>query len=242
MTILLALAAGTSGAMLGFMLGAGAASVLAGVLGISSFEGAAGYFAAFVGGPIGGLIGLVLGVWLASRLRGERMAGRFGRTLGIVAVVIVAVAAGALYLSYEMRPQLASNGPPPRLEFEIRLPAGAALPPSASAIDINLDTSKNRMPGNVFADSFRRDGDRPVIVGSVDMYFRTSQRLLVLRMPGSPDQIFQIKLGASPKHAKEFAAWQRVDFVDVPGQDQPRKGGKEDGYEIRYRAVWAGED
>ena len=58
MTYLLALLAALVGAALGFALGAAAAGLLAPVLGITSFEGASGYFAVFIGGPIGGLAGL----------------------------------------------------------------------------------------------------------------------------------------------------------------------------------------
>ena len=61
MTYLLALLVALVGAALGFALGAAAAGLLAPVLGITSFEGASGYFAVFIGGPIGGMAGLVLG-------------------------------------------------------------------------------------------------------------------------------------------------------------------------------------
>jgi hypothetical protein len=67
MTYLLALLAALVGAALGFALGAAAAGLAAPFLGITSFEGASGYFAVFIGGPIGGLAGLVLGALLVLR-------------------------------------------------------------------------------------------------------------------------------------------------------------------------------
>ena len=47
----LALLAALLGAALGFALGSAAADLLAPALGITSFEGASGYFAVFVGAP-----------------------------------------------------------------------------------------------------------------------------------------------------------------------------------------------
>ena len=44
-----------------------AAAAFATAAGMSNFEGAAGYFMVFVGGPAGALIGLGLGVWLVTR-------------------------------------------------------------------------------------------------------------------------------------------------------------------------------
>ena len=73
MTYLLALLVALVGAALGFALGAAAAGLLAPVLGITSFEGASGYFSVFIGGPIGGLAGLVLGALLVLRRAGHRV-------------------------------------------------------------------------------------------------------------------------------------------------------------------------
>jgi hypothetical protein len=53
MTYLLALLAAIVGCAVGAGLGMAVAGMLAAVLGISSFEGASGYFAVLIGGPIG---------------------------------------------------------------------------------------------------------------------------------------------------------------------------------------------
>ena len=89
MTYLLALLAALVGAALGFALGAAAAGLAAPVLGITSFEGASGYFAVFIGGPIGGLAGLVLGALLVLRRAGHRRAP----VLAAVALVFAGVVA-----------------------------------------------------------------------------------------------------------------------------------------------------
>ena len=59
-------------------------------------------------------------------------------------------------------PWLNPNAANPLLVFEVRLPAGAALPNSARDVAIELQTDINRMPGEPRFNQFRKDGDRPV--------------------------------------------------------------------------------
>jgi hypothetical protein len=242
MTFLLALLGGIVGAAIGYFLAAAGASMLAPYFGISSFAGAAGYFAIFLIGPLGGVAGLIIGVVAALRRRGVRSAGAVTGRIGLVIVTIVALAAAGIGYMYLDRDIVNPNGLPPQLAFEIRLAAGATLPASPNDIIIHLDSKKNHVPANLAADKFRRDGDRPVIVGAVEIYYRESQRLLVLRLPNEPDRIFALKLGKDAKHAKEFGAWQRVDHIFEQGQTSARRANVNDNYEVRYRAVWSGEE
>ncbi len=242
MTFLLALLAGIVGAVVGAFLGAAIGAMLAPYLGISSFEGAAGYFAIFLIAPLGGILGLIIGVVLLLRSRGVRSFGATAGRFGLVIVTIIALVAAGIGYMYFDRDIVNSNGLPPQLAFEIRLAAGAALPASPNDIVIHLDSKKGHAPASIAADKFRRDGDRPVIAGTVEIYYRESQRLLVMRLPNEPDRIFALKLGRDAKHAKEFGAWQRVDHIFEPGQDSARRATANDNYEVRYRAVWVGED
>jgi hypothetical protein len=241
MTFLIALLAGIVGAVVGGFLGIVAAAALAPALGISSFEGASGYFVVFIGAPIGGILGLIAGVVLALRLRGVRSGSAIAGSFGLVVLVLAGLVAAGLAYMWLDRDLVTTSGPPPKLAFEIRLPPGSSSP-APNDITIHLDSAKSHMPANIAADKFRRDGDRPVIVGSVEIYHRESSRLLVLRLPNRPDQIFNVKLGKDPAHAKDLGAWQRVDYVAEPGQNTPRRANANDSYEVRYRAVWAGED
>jgi MFS family permease len=226
------------GAGVGYLLGAAIASALAPALGIGSFEGAAGYFAAFLGGPIGAVVGLVAGPLLVLRrggYRGGALAGGLAFVGGGAVALGVAVLAG-LWL---FRPLVNPGGPAPQLVFEIRLPPGAAAP-SANDSPVELQTSKNRMPATLREG--RRDGDRQVITGSVEIYYRTWQRLLVLRMPEKTDVLFELSLGMTPDRIKDFGKWQRADFIARPGDTEARRATDADRYEIRYRTEWAGED
>jgi hypothetical protein len=241
MTYLFALLAAIAGGAIGAGLGMAIAGMLAPVLGISSFEGASGYFAVFIGGPIGGLLGLVLGAVLVLRKRGHHGFGAITGRLGVVLAGVILVAAagiGILYLSQDI---VNPNGVAPQLVFEIRLPAGAA-PPTGNERPIQLETSKNRMPALMQREAMRDDGGRPVLVGLVELYYRTSRRLLTMTMPDKTDVLFDIKLPSVPKHSPEFSPWQRAEYIGEPGQSQPRRATAADNYEIRYRADWAGEN
>jgi hypothetical protein len=235
----LALLAALLGAALGFALGSAAADLLAPALGITSFEGASGYFAVFVGGPLGALVGLVSGALLVLRRAGPRGVGALAGRLVLVVAGVVGVGAAVLGGFWVMRPLVNANGPAPQLVFEIRLPPAAA-PSDAKAWAIELQTSRNRMPATLEAP--RRDEGRDVIVGSVELYYRTWRRTLVLTMPDKTDVLFDISLGLSPGHARAFGAWQRADYIARPGDGQARRTTAADLYEIRYRTEWVGDD
>ncbi|HYD14954.1 MAG TPA: hypothetical protein VEA77_01000, partial [Hyphomicrobium sp.] len=87
------------------------------------------------------------------------------------------------------------------------------------------------------ASAARQDGDRPVLVGEVELYYRSSFRLLELKATGLPEHLFVLHLGARPGHDKDFRDWQQVSNVGN-GTDRPRQATAEDAYHIRYRVVW----
>lgn len=239
MTYALALLAGIVGGGLGSALGVAAAAALAAALGVSGFEGASGYFAVFIGGPIGGVLGLVLGAMLVLRRAGHRSFGALGGRLGLVIVGVVGIGGALLGGFWILRPVLNSGGPAPQLIFEIRLPPGA-VPANVNDWSIELQTSRNRMPGSFEAP--RQEQGRTVIPGRVEMYFRTWSRLLVATMPDKTDLLFEVGLGLSPAHSRTFGAWHRADYVGEPGKGEVRRTTTADQYEIRYRAEWADEN
>ena len=64
-----------------------------------------------------------------------------------------------------------------------------------------------------------------MLQGVVDLYFRTSSRILVLHIKGEPDRLFMLKLPANPPASPDFGPWQRVDSID----DTARPGAAESG-------------
>jgi hypothetical protein len=192
---------------------------------------ASGMLVLFVFGPSGVIAGAVIGTALGMRWRGQLNAGGLTansfKALGMV--VVLCAAAAASYYWYAVAtatPWLNPNGANPILQFEVRLPAGAALPASARDIAIELQTDQNDMPGEPKFDQFRSDGDRAVIAGDVELAFRTANRQIEIKIQGQPDRTFRIGLSGKAPHASELGPW------------QPHA----DGSEIRYRAKWPGRD
>ncbi|MFH1343794.1 MAG: hypothetical protein ABIL01_21680 [Pseudomonadota bacterium] len=181
--------------------------------------------------PAGAIAGLVVGTAFGMRWRGRQDAGGLARNslkaFGVV--VALCAAAGGAYFWYAVStatPWLNPNAATPLLQFEVRLPAGAALPSVAQDVAIELQTDRNSMPGETKFNRFRRDGDRGVIVGEVELAYRTAYRQLEIRIKGQPDRTFPIGLSGKAPHASQPGPWEK----------------HADGSEIRYRAQWPGRD
>jgi hypothetical protein len=190
-----------------------------------------GILVLFVFAPAGAIAGLLLGTTLAMRLRArENTGGLLRNSLKASAVVVALCAvAGTAYYAYAITtatPWLNPNTANPLLVFEVRLPAQTPIPNSAREIAIELQTDLNTMPGEPRFNLFRRDGDRPVIAGDVELAFRTAHRQLEVKVKGQPDRLYRVGLSATAPHASEFGPWQ-------PNTDSS---------EIRYRAKWPGRD
>jgi hypothetical protein len=235
MVYLLALVAGLVGAAAGWIAAAAATLLVAGQLGVSDFEGGRGMLAIWGIGPIGGLAGLTAGIVIVLRRRGGFRASGIAWRLPLVVAAIGALAAGGLWWLYESRPVLNDNGPAPVLAFEVRLPSALAPPKSLEEVSADLQTDRNRMPGR-FAEARMEDG-RAVLSGDVEVYYRSSWRLLAVKVPGQADRLFRLELPASPRRTTAFGRWERAQYL-VEGDSQPRKTGPEEGFEIRYRMIW----
>ncbi|WP_436637393.1 hypothetical protein [Microbaculum sp. FT89] len=254
---LVAILAGILGAGLGLVAGWFVGEILARLFDVSCFEGACGYFVGLIA-IVGGLVGLVAGPLIAL-VAGRRRAGgpaqadaaapgrsgakTAGQFVGAIAVT-VALAAGGTWL-YAWLGDDSLGGPnraPPQLHYEIRFGAGTALPDRAAGVDVQLDTEKNQAWGDLFDDWNRRDGDRPMIAGFFELYFRARSRVLSVKLPEGPRYIFVLKLPRAPGHMAAYTDWHPADAVDEGGSAQPRAATGEEGVDIRYRVVYAGED
>jgi len=234
-TFLVALVGAIVGLVGGFVAGAVAGTFIAAATHMSNFEGASGYFAVFFCGPIGALVGLVLGVWIALRLRGGPK-GIFAvaKYSAFTFAAALAGAAAVIYLMLAFDTTLNRNSAPRQALFEIRMPPGTKLAADRRGITIELDTDRNIADAYIGKDQ-HDDGDRPVISGGVDLAFRTSSRIIVLKMKGEPDRLFQLRLSGNPGHSDAFGPWQPIDWVAELDDKQPRKATPAYQYEIRYR-------
>lgn len=243
MSVLRAIVGGVLGLLVGYFGAALLSSVVMGWYGVSDFEGGRGMAAAFLFGPAGGLLGLIGGIWLGLRLGGKQPAGKALRGAGIALLAIVAIAAAGLAIQYYSVPhRLEYDQAGASLEFELRTPSSFALPDDLAAIEVSLDTDLNQQPASWNDPAQRQEGAWKILAGTVELYYRTSQRLLVFKFPDGRDRIFRPDLGAKPEPVQEWSAWQAVTFVGLPNQPQTVKPGPEDPLELRYRVrVWGGD-
>ena len=241
MTYLLAAAAGIVAAVVGWLVSGTLAVWIAGLYGMSDFEGARGMFGFLAVGPIGGLIGMVVAIWLV--LRRRRGAMPIGAMLGRVGIVLTAIAAlvGALIGVRFLTIDTYTNELPPTLEFEIRLPP-ALTQSDRARVNVELHTDRN-VGTSIFRDPWSRTDDgSQIIAGLVPLAFKTTSRLLVLELPEEPTRLFRLRLSRNPGSTPTLGAWQRADFVDQTGQAEPVAAPKDDPVELRYRVRRAGED
>jgi hypothetical protein len=216
-----------AGLFLGFVLG----SALAAALHVSTFEGEAGYFAAAIALIVAFIVtpsSILLTLYWRG-IRGLRL------LVGLVTVClsIVVITASGFGLRYAAQPHVLNlNGPTPLLEFEVKPPAGQSVQ-SLADVQPELDTDRNAMPGYWHTDSTESANVR---AGYVEVYYRTSQRLFVLKFPGSEDRIFRLHLAANPMKAKyrAWSDWQKPDFVAKAGE-QPSRPSSGSDYQIRYK-------
>jgi len=231
--ILFGILAGIVGIAAGLFLGFALGAALAAAFHVSSFEGGAGYFAVAIALLVTCIVapGLIL---LTLYWRGTRGLYLF---VGLIAVCLSLglIAVSGFGIWYAGQPHVLNiNGPTPLLEFEVKPPAGQSVENLAD-VQPELDTPRNRMPmpGYWHTDAPKDAGVR---AGYVELYFRTSQRLFVLKFPGDTDRIFRLKLPANPMREKyrAWSDWQNPDFVAKGGQQPSRfAGGNE--YQIRYK-------
>jgi hypothetical protein len=221
------IAAGVAGAVGGYV----ATFVLFAVLDLGNRADpiTSGLLALLVYSPIGAIAGLVLATKLTMRSGNAESTGSLARnslkSLGVVVLLCVAAAGTyAVYAYTTATPWLNPNASNPLLVFEVRFPAGVAVPKSPQGIAIELQTDINTMPGELTPAGFYRDGDQPVIAGEVELAFRTSHRQLAVNIQGQPSRIYPIGLTAKAPHTPEFGTWRPL----------------ADGSEIRYRAKWPG--
>jgi hypothetical protein len=216
-----------AGLFLGFALG----SALATAFHVSAFEGGAGYFAILIA-LIVTVIMTPTSILLTLYWRGVRAIWLF---IGLITVCVamLAITSAGFGLWYMAQPHVLNlNGPTPLLEFEVKPPEGQSVE-SLAGVEPELDTDRNSMPGYWHTDSPETAGARS---GYVEVYYRTSRRLFVLKFPGREDRIFQLHLPANPMKAKyrAWSDWQKPDYI-AKGDQQPSRASSGSDYQIRYK-------
>lgn len=176
-------------------------------------------------------VAIVLTVYLRSGYRSVRDLVRDG-------VAAVAVLALIAFVVSDMRnaalAYLGINPSKPAVEFEIRLPKAAVS--TTADTQIELHTDRNQTLATVQVEFASDDAGRAILRGSAPLRYRTTERVVVMNLPGQAQYQFRLRLPASPSRSDEFSPWHLVDHVDAPGMAAiPASTGSHDAYAIRYR-------
>jgi hypothetical protein len=147
--------------------------------------------------------------------------------LGLLAFVISDLRHAAL--AY-----LGINPTKPAIEFEIRLPRAAATTLANSQIELHTD--RNQTLAQIQGAMADENG-RSVLRGSVALEFRTTDRVVILDMPGQFQCQFKLRLAADPTRSDEFGPWHLADRVAQPGKGEASRIEQNDAFAIRYRVL-----
>lgn len=229
-------------------------SIMAGVLGaLISWAGAA-MIAALPGfgsdtltafiviGPLAAIAGFVTAVAFTLAIKGEvrTVRGIAVRSLGVI-LMTGALATGGYGLRSAVLSHLGMIAKAPAVEFEIRLPK--TLTKAASAADlkreaqVELLTDQNQTLARIDDGLLATDDGRAVLRGSVPLKFRTTDRMVVLSLPGEGQRAFKLRLPANPSPSDEFGPWHMVDRVSPVGRRENARGIPDDTFAIRYRVL-----
>jgi hypothetical protein len=177
-------------------------------------------------------VAIVLTVYFRSGYRSLRDVVRHG--------LATALALGLLaFVAYDMRhaalAYLGINPTKPAVEFEIRLPMKAVT--AVADTQIELHTDRNQVLAQV-QDRMALDSEgRSVLRGSVQLEYRTTDRVVVLNLPGKAQCQFKLRLAASPSRSDQFGPWHLADRVASPSNGEETRAEQNDAFAIRYRVL-----
>jgi hypothetical protein len=177
-------------------------------------------------------VAIMLTVYFRSRYRSIRDIVRHG----LAAVFAFGLLA---FVAYDMRQAalayLGINPTKPAVEFEIRMPKAAAVTTAGTQVELHTDRNQTlaQVQGALASDN---DGRR-VLKGSVALDFRTTDRVMVLDLPGQAQRLFRLRLAASPSRSDQFGPWHLADRVASPGAGEQARTEPDDAFAIRYRVL-----
>jgi hypothetical protein len=177
-------------------------------------------------------VAIVLTVYFRSRYRSVRDVVRHG----LAAAAVFGLVA---FVAYDMRhaalAYLGINPSKPAVEFEIRLPNAAVS--AITDTQVELHTDRNQTLGHVQS-ALASDGDGlSVIRGSVPLDYRTTDRVVILNLPGRASCEFKLRLPASPSPSDQFGPWHLADRVASPTTGEETRSQQHDAFAIRYRVL-----
>jgi hypothetical protein len=176
-------------------------------------------------------VAIVLSVYFRSGYRSPRDLLKHG----LAATLVIGLVAFVVYdVRHAASAYLGINPAKPAVEFEIRLPKSALTAITDTQVELLTDRNQKlaRMQDALAATS---DG-RSVLRGTVTLDYRTTERFVVLNLPGQGQRQFKLRLPASPTHSDKFSPWHLADGI-TPAKGDTVTTETHDAFAIRYRVL-----
>jgi hypothetical protein len=177
-------------------------------------------------------VAILFSVYFRSGYRSPRDLVKHGLAATLVAALIA-------FVVYDMRhaalAYLGINPTKPAVEFEIRLPKAALT--AVADTQIELRTDRNQKLAKVQDALASTPDGRSVLKGTVTLDYRTTERVVVLNLPGEGQRQFRLRLPASPSHSNAFGPWHLADGIVPAGGDTAVTPEAHDAFAIRYRVL-----
>jgi hypothetical protein len=195
-----------------------------------------GWLGMLTSGLAGVAAALAVAIMLTVYFRSGYRSGRDIVRHGLATALVFGLLAFVVYdVQHAALAYLGINAAKPAVEFQIRLPTAAAV--SIDDGQIELHTDQNQTLARVQRLQASADGGRSIITGSVPLEFRTTDRVVVLNLPGQPQRQFKLRLAANPSRTDEFGPWHLADHVGASHSGEPAHSEPNDAYAIRYRVL-----
>jgi len=174
-------------------------------------------------------VAIAMAVYFRSGYRSSRDILRHG----VATVVVIGLLAfAASDLRHAAFSYLGINPAKPAVEFEIRMPKATVFATIPADTQVELHTDKNQALARLEQLFASTDDGRNILKGSVRLDFRTSDRIMVLNLPGEKQRLFKLRLAANPTASNQFSPWHLADRVAAAD-----RADASDAYAIRYRVM-----
>lgn len=209
---------------------------------VTSFLSAFG----FSDGPDGGLgvimsalagiaaalaVAIMMSVYFRSGYRSRRDLLKHGLA---ASAVLILLAFAISDMRHAALAYLGLNPAKPAVEFEIRLPKAALT--TAADTQVELLTDRNQKLAKVQEALASTSDGRSILRGTVTLDYRTTERVVVLNLPGQGQRQFRLRLPANPSHSLQFGPWHLADGI-VPAKGGTVTSEIHDAFAIRYRVL-----
>jgi hypothetical protein len=176
-------------------------------------------------------VAIVLSVYFRTGHRSRHDLVRHGLAASAVLVLLAFVIAD---MRQAAQAYLGLNPAKPAVEFEIRLPKGTLT--TAADTQIELLTDRNQKLAKVQEALATTDDGRSILRGTVTLDHRTTERVMLLNLPGQAQGTFRLRLPASPSRSGEFGPWHLADDI-VPASGGTVTTEIHGTFAIRYRVL-----